>query len=138
MRNSTLNPTARQESIHEWNEAVSSLMTQVEDWIAKVPKWDFTRLPAEEREEEIGTYSVPVIEIKTPHGELTLEPLPRRTPGDEIRVYFQAWSTLNRVRLVYQPQQDSWEIMTSSNVPLRQAWTRDNFMRLAKDLLDTP
>ena len=124
--------------MQEWEEAVASLLAQVEEWITKIPKWDFTRFPAEEREEEMGIYSVPVIEIKTPQGELTLEPLPRRTPRDEIRVYFQAWSTLNRVRLVYQPKQDSWEIMTSSNVPLRQAWTRDNFVRLAKDLLDTP
>ena len=124
--------------MQEWNQAVDSLLTQVEDWITKVPKWNITRLPAEEREEEIGTYLVPVLVITTPHGELTLEPLPRRSPSDKIRVYFQAWSTLNRVRLVYEPGQDSWEIMTSSNVPLRQTWTRENFVRLAKDLLDTP
>ena len=113
-------------------------MQQVQDWSKNAPGWQLELFPNEVREEELGTYSVPVLEIKTPQGELTLEPLPRRTPGDDIRVYFQAWSTLNRVRLVYQPKQDSWEIMTSSNVPLRQAWTRDNFVRLAKDLLDTP
>jgi hypothetical protein len=136
MRNSTLNSTARQESMQEWNEAVASLMTQVEDWVTKIPKWDLIRLPAEERVEEIGTYSIPIIEIKTPHGELTLEPIPRKTPGDKIRVYFQAWPTLYRVRLVYQPKGNTWEILTASNVPLRQPWTSDTFFRLAKDLLD--
>ncbi len=122
--------------MQEWDEAVASLLTQVEDWVTKIPKWDIIRFPAEAREEEMGIYSVPVVEIKTPHGELTLEPLPRRTPRDEIRVYFKAWPTLYRVRLVYQPKDKTWEVVTASNVPLRQPWTSSTFLRLAKDLLD--
>jgi hypothetical protein len=136
MRNSTLSSTVREESMQEWDEAVASLLTQVEDWTIKIPKWDFTRFPAEERKEEIGIYSVPVLEIKTPHGELTLEPLPRRAPRDKISVYFQAWPTLYRVRLVYQTKDKTWEVLTASNVPLRQPWTSNTFLRLAKDLLD--
>lgn len=137
MRNNTIRLTKAQASIQEWRKTVDILVQQVQDWSKDVPGWHLELFPNEVREEELGTYFVPVLEIKTDEGELTLEPLPRRSPDDKIRAYLKAWPTLTRVRLVYEPEQNTWEV-TAANVPLRIDWNESNFRRLAKDLLNTP
>lgn len=138
MRNNTIRPTKAQASINEWRRIADSLVQQIQDWIKEIPDWHPELFPNEVREEALGTYYVPVLEVKTPEGELTLEPIPRMSPEDKIRVYLKAWPTLSRVRLVYDTASNTWEVVTSSNVPLRQEWNRENFHRLAQDLLSAP
>ena len=137
MRNNTIRLTKAQASIQEWRKTVDILVQQVQDWSKNAPGWQLELFPNEVREEELGTYFVPVLEIKMDEGEVTLEPIPRRSPDDEIRAYLKAWPTLSRVRLAYAPEQNTWEV-TAANVPLRIAWNESNFRRLVKDLLTTP
>ena len=68
-----------------------------------------------------------------PDGELLLEPVALFVRGARGRVDLEAFPSQSRVKLLL--DNGTWQIMTDSNVPLRQPWTEDTFVQLARDLL---
>ena len=122
----------------EWLTAIEKLNMDVSEWIAELPGWSVTHEPDKEiQEERLGAYTVPVLRIlsDSPDGELVLEPMARMTRGGRGRVDFYAWPTLYRVRLINDAPASGWEVLTDSGITLHQEWNKDNFLRLAKDLL---
>lgn len=80
-----------------------------------------------------GTYQAPFLRVRTPNGEVHVDPIARWIMGGgRGRVDLQGWPSLNRVALVR--THDGMEIVTDSNVPLRQPWDRTTFVQLAEDL----
>ncbi|HET6247764.1 MAG TPA: hypothetical protein VFE47_08710 [Tepidisphaeraceae bacterium] len=66
-------------------------------------------------------------------GEGFLTPIALHIVGDaDGRVDLEAWPSMNRVRFV--GKSGGWEIITDSNVPLRQPWNRETFVQPVRDL----
>lgn len=124
-------------SIAEWRGVVDGLLSQVAEWAEMEKTWKVERFPDEDRREDYGVFPVPTLDIHAPEGDITIEPIPQRD-GLPIRIYMSAWPTMSRVRLLSDDRGGNWEIVTDSNVPLRQPWNSNTFFRLAKDLLDIP
>lgn len=115
----------------EWLRRVGDLVTEVEGW-ASEQGWSVHRLDARIRERLLGEYVVPSLQMRMPGGELFLKPVALHVVGADGRVDLEAWPTLNRVKLV--GREGGWQVITDSNVPLREQWGRDTFVRLAHDL----
>lgn len=119
-----------------WVGAVQQLADQVVGW-AEAQGWAVHREPKAVRESEFGTYDVPFLRVRTPYGEVHLDPIARNIYGrGDGRVDLEGWPSLNRVRLIRRGS--DWEVITESNVPLRQPWGRDTFVQLAHDLTGKP
>ena len=95
-------------------------------------EWEGSR---EIQEEPLGTYTVSVLTIHTPSGRLILEPIARNYPGRGIVELF-AWPTLFRVRLLRGEEDSDWQVRVDSGFILHEEWNRENFVRLASDLLN--
>jgi hypothetical protein len=116
----------------EWIARINGLADQVESW-CRNQNWAVVRSTKQVEEPDLGTYEVPVLRATAPDGELLLEPVALFVRGARGRVDFEAFPSLSRVKLLL--DNGSWQIMTDSNVPLRQPWTEDTFVQLARDLL---
>ncbi|MBI4581244.1 MAG: hypothetical protein HY718_16195 [Planctomycetes bacterium] len=119
--------------LSDWLDSVGRLVEDVKSW-AQASRWSIHEDEKEIREAPFGIYRAPWLRIGTPNGEIRVEPVARFTAGPaDGRVDLEAWPSLNRVMLLR--KDDSWLIMTDSGVPIRQAWNRDTFVQLTKDLL---
>jgi hypothetical protein len=115
-----------------WLQDVERLLTEIEDWCHEL-NWPAQRERITITEERLGTYDAPQVHARLPGGgELYVTPVALDVIASNGRIDIEAWPSLNRVRLVRRP--DAWEIMTDSNVPIRQAWARDTFRSIAIDL----
>lgn len=85
------------------------------------------------RERLLGDYTVPLLRIMLPRGELHLNPIALDVIGADGRVDLEAFPTLSRVKLI--GENGGWKIMTDSNVPLRRPWEPATFVELVNDLL---
>lgn len=119
----------------EWVRSVEALADQVLEWVRLKPEWQADSENTDRSEEPLGTYSVPVVTIHAPNGRLILEPVARNFPGRGI-VEFYAWPTLFRVRLLRGAEDTDWQVRVDSGFTLHEEWNRDNFVRLANDLLN--
>ena len=116
----------------DWVDRVTRLIDEVERW-ATAEGWAVHRFDKNLKESVTGEYIVPMLRMRGPHGELFLTPIALRLAGGgDGRVDLEAWPSMNRVRFI--GKGDTWEIITDSNVPLRQSWNRDTFVQLARDL----
>ena len=120
-----------QERKHEWVRRIAALADDVERW-ATAEGWPVHREQKQIRERLVGEYQAPVLRIRVPGGDIYLTPVALHVVGADGRVDLEAWPTLNRVKLV--GRDGRWEIVTDSNVPLREPWDRDQFVRLVHDL----
>lgn len=126
----------------EWLRVVHELGNEVSAWARAEPGWTVSPpVYAEVDDGPLGIYAAPVVTIRSANGgRLVLEPIeywpnPKVETGLEGMVDLYALPTAFRVRLFYGVPGYKWQVMTESRVPLRQEWNRDNFIRLAKDLL---
>lgn len=115
----------------DWIHRVNDLVDEVERWTA-TEGWTAHRGEAQLRERLLGEYVLPTLQIRTPAGDLFLKPVALHVAGADGRVDLEAWPTLNRVKLV--GREGGWQIVTDSNVPLRDTWGAEAFVRLARDL----
>jgi hypothetical protein len=120
---------------NEWVRSVEALANQVLEWVRLKPGWQADSENKDISEEPLGTYSIPIVTIHTPNGRLVLEPIARNFPGRGI-VEFYAWPTLFRVRLLRGEEDADWQVRVDSGFILHEEWNRDNFVRLAGDLLN--
>jgi hypothetical protein len=116
---------------NEWVQRVSALADQVQQW-AVAEGWSVERSEKNLHEQLLGEYGVPALHMRAPGGELYLKPIALHIVGADGRVDLEAWPTLNRVKLV--GREGTWQIVTDSNVPLREPWSRETFVRLVQDL----
>jgi hypothetical protein len=116
-----------------WIGRVKQLVDQVEQW-ATAEGWAIHRDQKEIKDRMAGDFTVPLLRLRAPGGDAFLTPVALRIAGDgDGRVDLEAWPTLNRVRLIGKPD-GGWEVITDSNIPLRQPWSREMFVQLVRDL----
>ena len=128
-----LHPNAKAE-LSGWTAAVTSLLDQIASW-ATAENWSVHRGQTMLSEEGTGSYEIPTLRVRTPvsRNELFVTPVGLRILGANGRVDIEAWPSLNRVMLIREG--DAWRIVTDSNVELDQAWGRETFVALVRDLL---
>jgi hypothetical protein len=120
----------------QWISRIKGLIDEIGEW-SQSQGWSCARSEITMSEQLFGTYTVPALRVRTNAGqELHVTPIGLHVVGAEGRVDLEAWPSLNRVRLV--GRQGGWEIVTDSNVPLREPWNRDTFLRLVQDLVSAP
>lgn len=120
----------------DWKEAVDHLVDEVEQW-AHGERWRTARESKEITERNFGTYAVPVLLIKTPQGEVHLDPIARYVAGADGRVDLYAWPSMNRMMIVRERGTGHWKIETDSGVEWPLVWSKDTvkdlIARLVKD-----
>jgi len=117
---------------HDWIARVGRLVAEIAEW-SKAEGWEVEHHPKTIREELLGQYEVPALAIRLPAGEITVNPIALHVIGADGRIDLEALPTLSRVKLLGVPA--GWQVMTDSNVPLRDAWNQETFVRLVHDLL---
>jgi hypothetical protein len=123
--------TTAQNQREQWLDRVSRLVDQIEAW-AEARGWSTHRDVKAIEERDLGRYTVPTLRVRTPQGEVHVNPIARRIMGADGRVDIEAWPSLNRVKLV--PVVDGWRIITDSNVLLTTPWVAESFATLAEEL----
>ncbi len=124
----------------EWLQTIDALREQIDVWIRQEQGWSFSRLESEEREaSRVGHHDVILWSIRTPDGEVRLEPIGRNYFGRGVLEMY-AWPTSYRVRLVRNenPEREwncEWKILTDSGIYLHQPWDREHFILLVQDLV---
>jgi len=126
-------PATNQDQREQWLDRVNHLVDQVAAW-AEAQGWSTHRDVKVIEERELGRYTVPTLRVRTPQGEVHLDPIARHVMGADGRVDLEAWPSLNRVKLV--PAADEWQVITDSNVTLTSPWGADTFVELAKSLTE--
>src|SRR5947209_8505769 len=115
-----LEPAEAAKVRNEWQQAVEALVSQVRTW-AEAQGWKTEQVFHHLREDGLGEYTVPGLEIETPRGRLELEPIGRDVLGAEGRVDFQAWPSFYRVMLLPMDK-ENWIIRTDSGLNWPQPW----------------
>jgi len=115
----------------EWIARVYRLVNDIAQW-AEGEGWPTHREQKRIHEKHLGDYQVPALRIRAPGGDVYVRPIALHVVGADGRVDLEAWPTLNRVKLV--GRDAGWQIMTDSNVPLREPWGRESFLQLVRDL----
>jgi hypothetical protein len=116
----------------QWVARVDALINQIDQW-ATGQGWATARTERTVNERFLGQYTVPLLRVRLPDGEVHVIPVALQVVGTDGRIDIEAFPSLNRVKLIGRDNQ--WEIYTDSNVPLRQAWNSETFAQLARDLL---
>lgn len=123
----------------EWRRTVDALREQIEVWIRQEPGWSLNML-AEEREASRVEYNDVILwSIRTPDGEVRLEPSGRNYFGRGVLEMY-AWPTSYRVRLVQNENpgrewNGEWKVLTASGIYLHQPWDQERFILLVQDLV---
>ncbi len=131
MRKSLSHP-AKPSQLSEWKKLVDQTLAQIERW-ATAEKWLTSRLEKTITEEPLGTYSVPELFVRTPQGQLVVEPVALGIVGGEGRIDIMSFPSLNRVLLVR--TSGTWKIKTDSYVAWPKSWSKTTFIELANILL---
>lgn len=119
----------------EWLRTVEDLASQIAQWVAAEPGWSFEQIDTQEVEEvPLGKYTVSIWSIRTPEGEVRLEPMARNYPGHGFLELY-AWPTLRRVHLVPSESDRDWRVRVDAGFNLRQPWDREHFIILVQDLI---
>jgi hypothetical protein len=136
METTKLDPVTADETRAEWQETVEKLVNDVRSW-AETQRWKATLTEHELREEDLGTYTVPGLQITTPRGQLVLEPIARVVIGAQGRVDFYAWPSLYRVMLLRKTDgSGAWVVRTDFGPRWPNPWGQSTFVELAEGLLD--
>src|SRR5690242_13704998 len=94
-----LKPADAERVRDEWLHSLDELFQQVRAW-AEQQGWPVTQTGSEIDEDELGTYTIPVLEIDAPEGRLVLQPIARDVLGAAGRVDLTVWPSLYRVMLL--------------------------------------
>ena len=124
----------------DWLGAIDALQNTIRAWVTQEPNWTTGTGKTESiYEDTLGEYTAPLLTIHSPEGELRVEPIARNFARNSLThgiVEMYAWPTLRRVRLLASNTSGSeWRVLTDSGIYLHQDWNRDNFMTLARDLI---
>lgn len=114
-----------------WLSLVDGLLSQIEKWAAQ-KEWQTRREEKTLTEGIIGTYSVPVLQVKLPAGVLYVDPMARYVIGAGGRVDLYSWPTLQRLLLIR--RSDKWVLKTDSLIDWPQTWARKTFYEVAENL----
>jgi hypothetical protein len=131
MTQTITDPLTLENDRREWTTRVETFVNEVEAW-AKAQGWATSRSVRNVSERQLGDYSVPVLRVRLPTGEVHVIPVALNVVGADGRIDIEAFPALNRVKLIGQKGQ--WQIYTDSNVPLRRPWDAQAFYQLAQDL----
>ncbi len=115
----------------DWLFLIDKLLSQIEEWAGQ-REWQIRRDEKTVNEAVIGTYSVPVLQIKLPAGVLYVEPVARNVIGARGRVDIYSWPTLQRLLLIR--QENKWILKTDSRIDWPKPWGRKTFYELAESL----
>lgn len=115
----------------EWIDRVVALADQIKAW-CKSQGWPVQENYKTIEEDLLGHYSVPELSISAPAGTLHFNPIALHVVGGNGRVDLEAFPSLSRVKLI--GSEGGWTVMTDSNVPLREPWNEEAFVRLTADL----
>lgn len=128
---STLSETAAATRDH-WLQTVVKVVDEIAQW-AQGAGWLVSRSQKTIQEDSIGTYDAPVLQIKTPPGNLIVEPIAYSIfSGVEGRIDLYAWPSMHRVRLVQ--INGHWHVRTDSGINWPKPWGRETFLELANEL----
>jgi hypothetical protein len=116
----------------DWIARVSALANQVSRW-SEAEGWAVERHERTITERPRGTYVLPELSVRLTGGEVLLVPVGLDVAGGNGRVDLEAVPTLARIKIMDTDQ--GWALYADTNVPLRMKWNRQNFVRLAHDLL---
>jgi hypothetical protein len=134
MRHTGIDPATADETRAEWQLAVEALMADVRAWAA-AQGWTVEKVEHVLTEGPLGMYTVPGLEIRTPRGQLLLEPAGRNVAGALGRVDFSVWPTMVRVMLL-RKEDGNWVIKTDFGPRWPHSWGPSTFVELAELLLD--
>jgi hypothetical protein len=126
------NPAPLEERKRQWVGRVEQLIQQVEDWAA-ANRWATARSERTITERTLGQYTVPLLRVRLPLGEVHVIPVALNVIGAEGRVDIESFPTLNRVMLIGRDRR--WDIYTDSNELIRDPWNAETFGRIARDLV---
>ncbi|HWB54100.1 MAG TPA: hypothetical protein VG722_07905 [Tepidisphaeraceae bacterium] len=123
----------RERQLNQWLDCVRGLLDAIRQW-SEEQGWPVAEDKKNIREDSLGDYTAPILHIRTPDGQLFVEPIAREILGGaEGRVDLEAWPSLNRVKLLRTA--DRWQAVTDSGVPLHEPWDQQRFVQLVKDLV---
>jgi hypothetical protein len=125
------------EGREQWVETVRGFCDEAAKW-SEAQGWKVERRELELTEELLGTYSVPMLTIKTQHGTVIVEPVARIVMGAVGRIDLYAYPTLFRVMLLRSSRNGRWLIRTDSGIFLKQPWDEATFAGLVADLTGAP
>ncbi len=132
-----LSPTDAEAAIEEWKSAVSAVFTQVQHWVAEDrPDWQIAFSSMDVTEASSGKYTIQILEISAPIGQLMLEPVGRDVFGAKGRIDLYAYPSHYRVMLLRSYSDGEWVMRTGSGINWPQPWGRDGFLAVADRLLD--
>jgi len=124
----------------DWTKKKSKWISQVDDLINDIKSWSETEnwlVDKREKtlnEEHLGSYSVPELTIKTPQGNIIVEPVGRNIVGAEGRVDVYTFPSFNRMLLV--AYKDRWVVKTDSKISWPNVWGKDTFFEIVKALTE--
>ena len=127
---------ARKKAAMEYQRVVFALSEQIKGWVSSAPGWTVTEEVVIERPPQTGGgFFVPKTTLDTPQGCLLLEPQGFSFGGRAV-VEFRAYPSSYNVRLLHDLSEGgTWRVLTNSGIYLHDEWNRENFLRLALDLL---
>lgn len=127
------NPSlAEEQRRREWVEHIAQVIQQAEGWAA-ARDWATARTERTLNERGLGQYTVPLLRIRLPLGEVHVIPVARNIIGADGRIDMEAFPTTDRVKLIRRGR--DWEIYSDSNARLPAAWNAETFARIAQDLV---
>ena len=130
-----INEQNRQQARDRWLAWVHRVVDDVEGW-AHARGWATHRDDKEMKEGVIGPYSVPFLRVRTPHGEVHVDPIAMHIMGGgDGRVDLQGWPSLRRIVLIRTG--DGIELLGETGPMLQKLdrpWTAETFLDLAKEL----
>ena len=114
-----------------WTSLIDDLMKTIESW-AEEQGWFVEHKPKTISEDNIGTYEVLEVYIKTPQGRIIVEPVGRNIIGAEGRVEITTFPSLNRILLVR--SEDRWKVKTDSRIDWPEPWNKETFLNIVHAL----
>lgn len=119
----------------DWLAWVNRIVKDVEAW-AHARQWATHRDVKEIEEEPFGRYEAPFLRVRTPNGEVYVDPVALRIMGGgDGRVDLQGWPSLRRVLLIR--KDEGIELLGESGALLQKLdrpWSADTFVALAREL----
>jgi hypothetical protein len=119
----------------EWIAEVHRVIAEAETW-SEERGWGTLRDHRTITEDPIGSYQVPVLLIHTPKGRLLLSPQARYVFGGngliDVMLYpsFDVQNCLVKV-------EDGWRIAAIGNPELGERWSKESFVRVVNQMLES-
>jgi hypothetical protein len=115
-----------------WISQVSELAETIKSWGSE-KHWLIDEHSKRLTEEHLGSYSVPELFIKTPQGQIVVEPVGRNIIGAEGRVDISAFPSFNRLLLV--SLEGHWVVKTDSRITWPSPWSKQTFYEIVDALV---